>query len=527
MGVKRYVRLQSTGRPMHFRNIAVAAFAAALGLVGFAATARAHAFGERYDLPIPLSYFLVGGAITVALSFVVIGLFVRRGKGERGYPRLNLLAVRGLGAALASPATLFGLRLLSRGRVRPGARHLLLRQRATPGGARAHLRLDSVVGRHGLRVGAVRQPVVLVNPWKTTYEWAERLLGWDGRGLFVYPDRLDVWPAAALLLMFAWLENVYASATLPGSLGQLIIAYSLVTWMGMAAFGKHTWLSRGEVFSVLFGIFARFSPTEMRAADRSACSRCRWACGPDCVDCYECFERADRSRREFNLRPWAVGLANPHRASMGLTAFVLLALAIVSFDGLQETPAWVSVQTAVYDEVSVLGPNVVGTIDTLGLLVVPALFVVVYAAFSLAVARLSGDPEGGRGGGEGVRADAGADRAGLQPGALPVAAADFRPDSNTAAVGPVRPRLGPVGHRRLRGEHSHNQRAGGVVRVRGGDSGGARGVGVPGAPDVSAQGGAPGTRAARAASHAAADGAVHGHQPVDNRAAHRGGVEFP
>ena len=162
----------------------------------------------------------------------------------------------------------------------------------------------------------------------------------------------------------------------------------------MAAFGKHTWLSRGEVFSVLFGLFARFSPTEVRVTGQRACSRCGSGCAPDCVDCYECFEREDRSRRELNLRPWAVGLANPHRASVGMAAFVLLALAIVSFDGLQETPAWVSVQTAVYDEVAVLGPNVVSTIDTLGLLVVPALFVVVYAAFSWAVARLSADPEG-------------------------------------------------------------------------------------------------------------------------------------
>ena len=294
--------------------------------------------------------------------------------------------------------------------------------------------------------------------------------------------------------------------------------------MGMAAFGKHTWLSRGEVFSVLFGIFARFSPTEVRAADRRACSRCRWACGPDCVDCYECFERADRSRREFNLRPWAVGLANPHRASMSLTAFVLLALAIVSFDGLKETPAWVSVQVAVYDEVSALGPNVVGTIDTLGLLVVPGLFVVVYAAFSLAVARLSGDPEGVEGVAKGYVLT-------LVPIALAYNLAHYLSlllISGQTVIpllsNPFGTRLGPAGHCRLQGEHSHNQRAGGVVRVRGGDSGGARGVGVPGAPGVDAQGGAPGTRAARAASHAAANGAVHGHQPVDHRAAHRGGV---
>ncbi len=41
-----------------------------------------HGFGERYDLPVPLNYFLVGAAATVALSFVVIGLFVRRRTGN-------------------------------------------------------------------------------------------------------------------------------------------------------------------------------------------------------------------------------------------------------------------------------------------------------------------------------------------------------------------------------------------------------------------------------------------------------------
>lgn len=379
---------------MHIRNIVAAAFVAALGLVGFATTARAHAFGERYDLPIPLSYFLVGGAATVALSFVVIGLFVRRGEGERGYPRLNLLAVPGLGVVLGSPVTLFVVRLLS-----VGVFGLTLATCFFGNGRPLEVFAPTfvwVVWWVGMGyVSALFGNVwMLVNPWKIIYEWGERLLGGDSRGLFVYPERLDVWPAVALLLAFAWLENVYTSATLPESLGQLIIAYSLVTWLGMAAFGKHTWLSRGEVFSVLFGIFARFSPTEVRVTDRLACSRRGSGCAPDCVDCYECFERADRSRREFNLRPWAVGLANPHRASLAMAAFVLLALAIVSFDGLQETPAWVSVQTAVYDEVAVLGPNVVSTIDTLGLLVVPGLFVVVYAAFSWAVARLSADPEG-------------------------------------------------------------------------------------------------------------------------------------
>ncbi len=36
------------------------------------AAARAHAFGERFDLPLPLGYFVAGAAATVALSFIVV-----------------------------------------------------------------------------------------------------------------------------------------------------------------------------------------------------------------------------------------------------------------------------------------------------------------------------------------------------------------------------------------------------------------------------------------------------------------------
>ena len=41
----------------------------------------AHGFGERYDLPVPLEYYLLGAAATVALSFVVIGVFCERRAG--------------------------------------------------------------------------------------------------------------------------------------------------------------------------------------------------------------------------------------------------------------------------------------------------------------------------------------------------------------------------------------------------------------------------------------------------------------
>ena len=80
----------------------VAAMATA-GLVALIASpVSAHAFGQRYDLPIPLNYFLIGAVAAVALSFVVLGMFVQRSAGQINYPRLNLLRAPVMGQILSS-----------------------------------------------------------------------------------------------------------------------------------------------------------------------------------------------------------------------------------------------------------------------------------------------------------------------------------------------------------------------------------------------------------------------------------------
>ena len=49
--------------------------ALSLGLFNVSSV-QAHGFGERYDLPIPLGFFLVGASLTIIISFVVIGIFL-------------------------------------------------------------------------------------------------------------------------------------------------------------------------------------------------------------------------------------------------------------------------------------------------------------------------------------------------------------------------------------------------------------------------------------------------------------------
>ena len=69
-------------------------------------TAHAHGFGERYDLPIPLTFFAVGGAAAVLLSFVFMGSIFKAGFRPQSYPRFNLFRYPWIEDVLSGPRLL-------------------------------------------------------------------------------------------------------------------------------------------------------------------------------------------------------------------------------------------------------------------------------------------------------------------------------------------------------------------------------------------------------------------------------------
>src|SRR5262249_61013667 len=93
-------------------RVVLHALFAALAAAGWAAPASAHGFGQRYDLPIPLSFYLVGVAAAVVVSFVVVGLFVRDSPRLSTYPRLHLMRAR-LARLIAIPALALARQLLA------------------------------------------------------------------------------------------------------------------------------------------------------------------------------------------------------------------------------------------------------------------------------------------------------------------------------------------------------------------------------------------------------------------------------
>ena len=142
-----------------------------------------------------------------------------------------------------------------------------------------------------------------------------------------------------------------------------MLAYSALTWLGMLLFGRAQWLRHGEVFTLVFGLLARFAPTEVRESGSGG--------------------------RALYLRPYGVGLLSREPVPASMVVLVLAMLAAVCFDGFMETPLWASILE--YYAPSAQGMASDGDaarawVQTAGVIGAPLLFVGVYLVFCRLVA---------------------------------------------------------------------------------------------------------------------------------------------
>lgn len=390
----------------------------ALGVVALAGPVYAHGFGERTELPVPLGFFMIGAGVAVALSFAVIGLFVKSNPASKPYPRYNIFQApllparlssafpqhRWLEVVLTNRLLLLPLRLLSvflLGLV--VASGLLGDQTPAANFAPTFVWIIWWVSM-ALAVALVGNLWALINPLAIIFGWAEVLYGWfsNGRRLSLnmpYPAAWGIWPAVVLFLCFVWIQDAFPQSPLPSRVAVMAIVYSAITFGGMALFGKHQWLRHGEAFAVVFSFLARFAPTEARVRDQELCHTCNGRCldqDGDCVNCYECFERA--GARELNVRPFGMGLARNELLTTDMLAIVVLLLATVTYDGFSATLAWVDFQLFIVDifspVVSYEAFNSLTVADTIGVLLFPVAFLLVYLVFTYFMARSVGEPWG-------------------------------------------------------------------------------------------------------------------------------------
>jgi hypothetical protein len=273
---------------------------------------EAHALAQRYDLPLPLGFFLVGAGAAVAVSFVVLGLFWRidgaqldsadRPWMQGTIPRPIVDFCKAIGVALlllTICAGLFGNQSTFKN-IAPVA--------------------VWIVWWVGLSFvcALVGNVWILINPWTAMFEFGERWAkSWlkDLSLRLPYPTWLGAWPACALFFLLAWFELVAPGRDVPRNIAVALAIYSALTFAGFACFGRELWGRNVEVFSVVFVLFGRFAPLQIEDN-----GRCRWS-----------------------LRPPAVGLLVRTPLDPTMTAFTLLVLGTVTVDGLMETPAWAAV----------------------------------------------------------------------------------------------------------------------------------------------------------------------------------------
>ncbi|MEK7246123.1 MAG: hypothetical protein AAB223_08910, partial [Pseudomonadota bacterium] len=298
-------------------------FAGLAALAGASDAAHAHAFGERYELPVPVWLFIVGGALTVSVTFVVVALFARGGAERYAEAKLNLTS-SALGRVLCHPLTRTIAKAI-------GVFVLALTLLAGFFGNADPLKnpaptLVWVVWWYGFSyvVMLVGNPWPLLNPWRTLFDWVARanpralIKMRPDRGAEVYrpyPARLGAWPAVGLLLVFYWFELIFPFSATPVVLALLVVLYSAVTWAGMAAYGPEAWLANVDPFHRVFDLFSRFAPLAPAKArpDRGASFNARGD------------SPARGAEPTLVLRPYAAALLQPGQGhvSVAVACFVI------------------------------------------------------------------------------------------------------------------------------------------------------------------------------------------------------------
>jgi hypothetical protein len=270
----------------------------------------AHAFGKRYDLPVPLWLFVFGGAAVVFLSFLLVlpRAVAEAGEAEaalRDEAPLRRPSPIGWTVAILVLAGLVVCGLIGSQSVAENivpSFFWLLVWIAVP-----------------ISCGVIGNWTQALNPFAALARLCDRpslrrsLLA--DEKVVTWPRAVAWWPAVGLFFLVACGELIYnGTTTKPAFTAVALAVYALVSAVMGLLFGANAWLQRGELFNVLFATWGRLG----------------W------------FRFGAPGRRGFGG-----GLRAPFATHVSRVTFVLLLLTSVSFDGLLSTNAWKTLRVQV------------------------------------------------------------------------------------------------------------------------------------------------------------------------------------
>jgi hypothetical protein len=336
---------------MRVTRVAAISAAVLVGSVVAPASAAAHGFAGRADLPIPEWLFAWAAAVVLIVSFAGLAVLWRSPQLEQEGSFRPL--PEGLSRMVLSPATEAWAALMGVG---------LLVLTVWSGFAGVQTPQDNfaptfiyVLFWVGLVVLSILFGNVFhaFNPWRAIARAAgfivERLTG-RTQAPFRYPGWLGRWPAVVGLLGFAWMELAYSNGADPSTLAVAVLVYTTITLAAMACFGTEAWISRGEAFSVYFNLFSRISP--------------------------------------LTVKDGRVGLRRPLSGFStleplpGTVALLIVMIGNVMFDGASEGKPWVEVAPDIQDFFVGLGFSVATSLEltsSVGMLLALGIVAAIYA----------------------------------------------------------------------------------------------------------------------------------------------------
>ena len=262
----------------------------------------AHAFGARYELPIPLVAFVVGGAAVVLVSFLIV--FNRQvARSEEEIEALPDGAyLRGLHSVLGAISTAVLAFLIFCGFY--GSQEIPENIVPTSFWILIWVLIPILVAL----IGDWSQPV---NPFAFLAKLADRpglratLLG--GEQPIAWPRWLGWWPAVVLFAFAVCCELIFnLTATVPHITALALTLYAAFSALAGLFFGR-AWLERGEMWTVLLDTWGRIGYYRFGAPGRQG---------------------------------FLGGFDRPFSPAISRVVFVLLMLVNVNYDGLLSTPQW-------------------------------------------------------------------------------------------------------------------------------------------------------------------------------------------
>jgi hypothetical protein len=297
-----------------------------------------HGIASRHDLPLPFSFVVIGAVLALTISFVILIFAWRRPRFDRvgGHP------MPGLTTVVDHPVT----RLVARAVV--FAAYLWAGLAMMAG---QDLLTNPIFGFVFVWMWVGLVPISLLlgqfwratNPLRTIHSVLCALARVDpARGLLALSARVGVWPAAAAIFGFAWLELVQPDRTTLAVLRVWVLAWLVILVLGAIVFGPR-WIGAADPFETYASTLAQMSIWR-RVGD------------------------------QLRLVHPLAGL-NAWHAPPGATAVVAALLGSTAFDSFTNTTWWIRVVQ------NSKVPTVVW--DTGGLL---AMIIIVFVSFSLAAA---------------------------------------------------------------------------------------------------------------------------------------------